>query len=111
MRRALREGDFETAFEVTERDTLSLAATTMTGPEAWIYWKPRTLSIFETVRELREEGVPAYFSTDTGATVYVNTTGEYVDRVEAAVADVGVETRRWEVGGPATVLPESEALF
>ncbi|MFP4530292.1 MAG: phosphomevalonate decarboxylase MvaD [Halodesulfurarchaeum sp.] len=111
MRQALREGDFETAFRVAENDTLSLAATTMTGPEAWIYWKPRTLEIFEAVRELREDGVPAYFSTDTGATVYVNTTSEHVDRVERAVAAVGVETRTWEVGGPATVLPDSEARF
>ncbi|APE95527.1 phosphomevalonate decarboxylase MvaD [Halodesulfurarchaeum formicicum] len=111
MRQALREGDFETAFEVTERDTLSLAATTMTGPEAWIYWQPETLEIFETVRGLREEGVPVYFSTDTGATVYVNTRTEHVDEVEAAIADLGVETRVWEAGGPATMLPETEALF
>ncbi|MDR5657181.1 phosphomevalonate decarboxylase MvaD [Halodesulfurarchaeum sp. HSR-GB] len=111
MRQALREGDFETAFEVTERDTLSLAATTMTGPEAWIYWQPETLEIFETVRGLRDEGVPVYFSTDTGATVYVNTRAEHVAQVEAAIADLGVETRVWEAGGPATVLPETEALF
>ncbi|MFB6086091.1 MAG: phosphomevalonate decarboxylase MvaD [Halodesulfurarchaeum sp.] len=111
MRQALREGDFETAFDVAEQDTLSLAATTMTGPEAWIYWKPRTLEIFEAVRTLREDGVPAYFSTDTGATVYVNTTSAYVDRVERAVREVGVETRTWSVGGPATVLSEAEALF
>ncbi|MFB6110166.1 MAG: phosphomevalonate decarboxylase MvaD [Halodesulfurarchaeum sp.] len=111
MRQALREGDFETAMAVTERDTLSLAATTMTGPEAWIYWRPETLEIFETVRQLREKGVTAYFSTDTGATVYANTRAEDVDRVESEIADLGVETRVWEVGGPATVLPESAALF
>ena len=111
MRQALREGDFETAMDVAERDTLSLAATTMTGPEAWIYWRPETLEIFESVRELRSEGTPAYFSTDTGATVYVNTRAEHVEAVEAAIAELGVETRVWEVGGPATVLPDSAALF
>jgi phosphomevalonate decarboxylase len=111
MRHALREGDFETAFELAEQDTLSLAATTMTGPEGWVYWQPETLAIFEAVRDLRDEGVPVYFSTDTGATVYVNTTAEYVDRVESVVAEQGVETRVWEVGGPATVLPEDHALF
>ncbi len=111
MRQALREGDFHTAFDLAERDTLSLAATTMTGPEAWIYWKPQTLEIFDAVRTLREDGVQAYFSTDTGATVYVNTTSEHVDRVERVIADVGVETRTWEVGGPAAVLPKSKALF
>ena len=111
MRQALREGDFQTAFSVAESDTLSLAATTMTGPESWIYWKPQTLEIFDAVGSLRDDGVPAYFSTDTGATVYVNTTAPHVDQVEETIAESGVETRVWEVGGPATVLPESKALF
>jgi phosphomevalonate decarboxylase len=111
MREALREGDFERTFELAEHDSLSLAATTMTGPSAWVYWQPRTVEIFNAVRGLREEGVPVYFSVDTGASVYVNTTAECADRVEGVVADCGVDTRVWEVGGPARVLAESEALF
>ena len=111
MRDALRSGDFEGVFELAEHDSLSLAAATMTGPAGWVYWQPRTIEVFNTVRELREEGLPVYFSVDTGASVYVNTTAEHVDRVEAAVADCGVDTRVWEVGGPARVLEGSEALF
>ncbi len=112
MRDALRNGEFDRVFELAEHDSLSLAATTMTGPAGWVYWQPRTIEIFNAVRELREDsGVPVYFSVDTGASVYVNTTAEYVDEVEAAVSDCGVETRRWRLGGPAQVLDESEALF
>ncbi|RBI61000.1 diphosphomevalonate decarboxylase [halophilic archaeon] len=112
MRDAIREGSFERVFETAEHDSLSLAATTMTGPAGWVYWQPDTLEIFNAVRRLRrEESIPVYFSTDTGASVYVNTTDEYVDRVEELVADCGVETSVWEVGGPATVLSEDEALF
>jgi phosphomevalonate decarboxylase len=55
--------------------------------------------------------VPVYFSVDTGASVYVNTTAEYVDRVESVVADCGVDTRVWEVGGPARVIDDADALF
>jgi len=110
-RAELRDGDFEGAFERAEHDSLSLAATTMTGPAGWVYWQPRTIEIFNAVRELREEGVPVYFSVDTGASVYVNTTVDHVDRVESVVADCGVDTRVWEVGGPAEILDESEALF
>jgi phosphomevalonate decarboxylase len=106
MRDALRAGEFDRAFRVAEHDSLSLAATTMTGPSGWVYWKPATLEVFDTVRNLREEGVPAYFSVDTGASVYVNTTDEHVDRVESAVAETGVETRRWEVGGPARLVED-----
>lgn len=112
MRDALRSGSFGRAFELAEHDSLSLAATTMTGPAGWVYWRPETLAIFDAVRELRtEDGVPVYFSTDTGASVYVNTTAQHVEQVEKAVSECGVETRVWEVGGPATVLDESDALF
>jgi len=111
MRHALREGNFDDAFELAEHDSLSLAATTMTGPAGWVYWKPETLEVFETVRELRDDGIPVYFSTDTGASVYVNTTAAYVEEVENAIETLGIDTRRWGVGGPAEVLDESEALF
>jgi len=105
MRDALRAGDFDRAFELTEHDSLSLAATTMTGPSGWVYWQPETLAVFERVRDLREEGIPVYYSTDTGASVYVNTTREHVDRVEAALDDL-VPTRVWETGGPARIVEE-----
>ncbi|WP_136715761.1 phosphomevalonate decarboxylase MvaD [Halorientalis salina] len=111
MRDALRAGDFDRTFELAEHDSLSLAATTMTGPAGWVYWRPRTLEIFDAVRDLREEDVPVYFSVDTGASVYVNTTADHVDRVEDAVADCGVDTRVWEVGGPSRILDDRKALF
>jgi len=110
MRDALARGDFGEAFELAEHDSLSLAATTMTGPAGWVYWQPETLEVFEAVRDLREESVPVYFSTDTGASTYVNTTAEHVDRVEAEISKL-VPTRVWEVGGPAELLDESVALF
>ena len=40
----------------------------------------------------------------------MNTTDPHVDAVEDAVADCGVETRDWGVGGPAEVL-DGAALF
>jgi phosphomevalonate decarboxylase len=84
----------------------------MTGPAGWVYWQPDTIAVFNAVRELRsEEEIPVYFSTDTGASVYVNTTADHADAVEEAVAAVGVDTDVWEVGGPAEILPESQALF
>ncbi|TSD13295.1 diphosphomevalonate decarboxylase [Haloglomus irregulare] len=104
MRDSLRRADFADTFGLAEHDSLSLAATTMTGPTGWVYWQPETLEIFETVHELRAEGLDAYYSTDTGASVYVNTTPEDVDRVQAAIEDLGVPTRVWEVGGPARIV-------
>ncbi|MXV64061.1 diphosphomevalonate decarboxylase [Natronorubrum sp. JWXQ-INN-674] len=112
MRDALRNNEFETAFELAEQDSLSLAATTMTGPKGWVYWQPATLEIFNRVRKLREEeDIPVYFSTDTGASVYVNTTEEHAEEVEEAISDCGVSTTTWDVGGPAQLLDEEKHLF
>ncbi|GAB3671857.1 phosphomevalonate decarboxylase MvaD [Halopiger thermotolerans] len=112
MRDALRNGDFDAAFELAEHDSLSLAATTMTGPKGWVYWQPATIAIFNRVRELREEeDIPVYFSTDTGASVYVNTTEEHAEYVEEEISDCGVSTTIWDVGGPARLLDEDEHLF
>ncbi len=113
MRDALRDDDFERTFELAEKDTLSLAATTMTGPEGWVYWQPATLAIFNRVRELREEEeIPVYFSTDTGASVYVNTTDEHAKFVEEEISECGVSTTTWSVGGPARLLEgDDDHLF
>ncbi|WP_440765808.1 phosphomevalonate decarboxylase MvaD [Natronorubrum sp. DTA7] len=112
MRDYLRNNDFENAFEMAEHDSLSLAATTMTGPSGWVYWQPATLEIFNRVRQLREEeDIPVYFSTDTGASVYVNTTDEHAERVEEEISDCGVSTTVWNVGGPAKLLDEEKHLF
>ena len=108
---AIEIGDFDGIFSLAELDSISLAATTMTGPKGWIYWKPETLSIFENVRALREEGLDAYFSTDTGATVYINTREKYVSQISDSISDLGIETKTWHMGGPATLLDSKEDLF
>ena len=99
LRQAIREGDFDRTFEIAERESIELLGVTMTGPERWLYWRPETLGVLETVRALRESGIRVYFSADTGATAYLNTTAEYVDQVQSAIEDAGIDTRVWEVGG------------
>ncbi|MFA9516153.1 phosphomevalonate decarboxylase MvaD [Halopenitus sp. H-Gu1] len=111
MTDALRAGSFERIFELAEHDSLSLTATTMTGPAGWVYWQPETIAVFNAVRELREADVPVYFSTDTGASVYVNTREPYVEEVESRIAEIGIDTDVWSVGGPAHVLDVSESIF
>src|SRR5438105_2259170 len=72
-------------------------------------WQPDTLRVIRAVRRLREQGVPAFFSIDTGATVYVNTFPDRTEQVRRAIADLGIETIPCTVGGPARVV--EEALF
>jgi phosphomevalonate decarboxylase len=58
------------------------------------------------VKKMRSEGLPAYFSIDTGATVYVNTKPKHVKEVERRIKKLGIETITCGVGGSARVTDE-----
>jgi phosphomevalonate decarboxylase len=104
MEQAIKNRDIETIGLLAERDTLSLHSLTMTGHDETILWKPDTLKVMAEVRAMREEGIPAYFSIDTGATVYINTFPEEAARVEKRIKKLGVGTMICGVGGPARVV-------
>jgi phosphomevalonate decarboxylase len=74
---------------------------TMTGTGEMVLWQPDTLRVILAVRRMREAGVPAFFSIDTGATVYVNTFPDRADDVRKAIEDLGIRTFPCVVGGPA----------
>lgn len=106
MRSAVEDGEHERIFELAERDTLNLHAVTMTGERGRTTWQPATVAVMREVWRLREEGVPAWFSIDTGATPYVNTLPGHADEVaERLVSIDGVsKTLRGSVGGPTRLV-------
>jgi len=73
MKLAIRRGDVATLGRLAEEDTLNLHATTMTGKSHMVLWEPDTIRIIKEVIRLREEGVPAWYSIDTGPSVFINT--------------------------------------
>jgi len=106
MELAIRERSVPRIAEVAERDTLLLHGTTMTGRSEMFLWRPETVAVIHRVRRLRDEGVPAFFSIDTGATVYVNSPEADAAKVESAIREVGVPTIRCTVGGPSRLIEE-----
>ncbi|HZY47050.1 MAG TPA: diphosphomevalonate decarboxylase, partial [Candidatus Bathyarchaeia archaeon] len=75
MKRAISNKDVEEIGRLAEEDTLNLHAVTMTGNEGMILVSPLSIEIIREVRRLRrEEGLPAWFSLDTGPSVFINTT-------------------------------------
>lgn len=103
---ALEEKDLEKVGWLAERDTLNLHAITMTGDNGVLHWRPQTLQTMLEVQALRREKIPAYFSMDTGATVYVNTPPEFASRVEERLKFLCLETAQTTVGGEARVTEE-----
>jgi phosphomevalonate decarboxylase len=88
MRRAVATGDVRQIAPIAERDTLCLHAVTMTSDAGRIPWRPATLEVMHRVRRLREGGVPAWFSIDTGATAYVNTDAAHEGEVADALGGI-----------------------
>jgi phosphomevalonate decarboxylase len=104
MENAISSRDIDCIGLLAEKDSLVLHGITMTGQDEMILWRPETLKVILEVRQMRVEGIPAYFSIDTGATVYVNTQVDLVDDVERRIRSLDLETMRCGVGGSAKVV-------
>lgn len=109
MELAIRRREIGAICALAERDTLMLHGITMTGIGEMVLWQPETLRVILAVRKMRDSGVPAFFSIDTGATVYVNTTTEWVEDARRAIEELGIRAIPCTVGGPARVV--SDHLF
>src|SRR5512136_625472 len=101
MENAIKKRDIKKIGLLAERDSLILHGITMTGLDEMILWRPETVKVILEVRKMRSEGLPAYFSVDTGATVYVNTNPKHAAEVESRIKALGIETIVCGVGGSA----------
>jgi len=81
MENAIKTGDIATIGKTAEEDSLSLHATTMTGKAHMVLWEPETVRIIKEVQKMRRGGILAWYSIDTGPSVFVNTFTEYVEKV------------------------------
>jgi phosphomevalonate decarboxylase len=106
MELAIRRRDIGAICALAERDTLMLHGITMTGVGEMVLWQPETLRVILAVRKMREAGLPAFFSIDTGATVYVNTTTDHADDARIAIEALGIRAIPCTVGGPARTVRE-----
>jgi len=106
MENAIRKKDIQKVGSLAERDSLILHGITMTSIDEMMLWRPETVSVILEVRKMRSEGIPAYFSIDTGATVYVNTEPKLVAEVEGRIRGLGIQTITCGVGGSAKATDE-----
>jgi phosphomevalonate decarboxylase len=81
MEEAIKTGSVAAIGKLAEEDSLNLHASTMTGKDHMILWETETIRIIKAVQKMRHEGVPAWYSIDTGPSVFVNTFAGYVETV------------------------------
>jgi phosphomevalonate decarboxylase len=89
MEKAIGAGDVAAIGKLAEEDSLNLHASTMTGGARMVLWEPETVRVIRDVQKMRSEGIPAWFSMDTGPSVFVNTLLDQVDGVEDRLLESG----------------------
>ena len=104
MERAILAGDLDAVGRLAEKDTLELHSLTMTGDSGLIIMTEDSLRIIRKVKELREKGLKAYYSMQTGPSVFVNTSQEDETEVLRAMAKLGYRAYLSSVGGEARIL-------
>ena len=104
MQKAILGNDLDALGGLAEKDTLELHALTMTGEGGMMIMSEDSLRIISKVRELRGSGVKAYFSMQTGPSVFVNTDARGEREVMAAVGKLGYKAYLSGVGGEASLV-------
>jgi len=81
VRDAIADRSLETLGPLLEEEAIELHLVAMSSRPPIFYWDPGTLSVLAAVRELRETGVPAFFTMDAGPNVHVVCEPEEEERV------------------------------
>ena len=103
VEKAIRGGDLAKLGELVEQDTMELHSVTMTGKNHMIVMSADTINVITKVRELRSNSVQAYFSMQTGPSVFINTSEEDEQKVKRAMTKIGYRTLTSSVGKEARV--------
>ncbi|ATZ61489.2 MAG: diphosphomevalonate decarboxylase [Methanosarcinales archaeon Met12] len=98
METAIKAGNLEKVAHLVEIDSLELHGLTMTGKHGLIAYKPESIQVITEVRKMRQEGIPAYFSMQTGPSVFINTYPERIPEVQERIGSLGLKTIRTGIG-------------
>ncbi len=104
MEKAIRGNDLERLGVLAERDTLELHSLTMTGESRLIIMTEDSIRIISKVKQLRSEGLDAYFSLQTGPSVFINTSERHEKKVYAEITKLGYRAYFSAVGGEARIV-------
>jgi diphosphomevalonate decarboxylase len=107
---AVMHGDWLTVAQMAETDSITLHGVTMTGgvEHKLFAWEPENITLFRMCDELRAEGVPVYFSTDTGPTMVLLLHKRDVARVAGRVRELGFDAIEGNIA-PGAQLVDAEA--
>lgn len=88
VKKLMGERDFQGFGELIEAEALELHTIMLTQKPALIYWTPGTLNIMKLTAHWRAEGLPVYFTINTGQDIHLICEQENVDKVKAKLKEI-----------------------
>ena len=85
---AINGKDFDALAQIAEHSCLKMHSVMLTSKPALAYWNAATVACMDTVRALRDAGVPVFFTIDAGPQVKAICLPDCVDQVEEALQAV-----------------------
>lgn len=71
IKKAIHSQDFQKMGEITESNGMKMHGTMLGANPPLSYWEPDSVIAMQMVRQLRQEGIPCYFTMDAGPNVKV----------------------------------------
>ena len=90
-RKYILQRNFDRLIEVAESNCLKMHAVMLSTLPSLFYWNPATVACIKQIRDLREQGIPVFFTIDAGAQVKaicLPGTGENVAHILSQVPGV-----------------------
>ncbi len=82
IRSALENKDFQKVAEISEFSCLKMHALALASNPGLIYWNGITVDLMHFTRELRQKGIPAFFTIDAGPQVKIITESKYTKQIQ-----------------------------
>ncbi len=79
---AIATKDFEKLADVAERSCLAMHASALAAKPGVLYWNAKTVDLIHSVRSLRSQGIPCFFTIDAGPHVKVFCEAAHADRLK-----------------------------
>ena len=82
VKKFIKERNFKALGGLTEQEALELHTIMLTQYPPLIYWTPGTLQIMKLVSHWRKEGIPVYFTINTGQDIHLICEQKNIDKVK-----------------------------
>ncbi len=88
VRKAIKERDFTLLGQTAEADCLLMHSVALTSNPSLLFWTAETMGMIKFVQELREGGLEAYYTIDTGANMHILTKPEFSEEICAILRKI-----------------------